>query len=258
MPIFGTVLIGAIKKYYLFFITNFIVFFVYGQLPQEQVLMARITKEVWGGVSLHSQGFGVNLTSAKFKTFKTKRLFNVDILGIKHEKEYKIFGSLDENAKRYVFGKLNSLYAVRIGFGYRKVIYEKFRHKGIQIARNWSFGPSIGWSKPVYLEVFKIDPSGNVVGVATEKYNPERHNIYNIYGRGPWASGIGESQFYAGLYIKMGLEFEYGTEREAINALELGFALDAFRNKITIMTDIDSKRLYPSVYMNFSIGTKYY
>ncbi len=56
----------------------------------------------------------------------------------------------------------------------------------------------------------------------------------------------------------MGLEFEYGTEREVINALELGFALDAFRNKITIMTDIDSKRLYPSVYMNFSIGTKHY
>lgn len=258
MFIFDIVFTVSKLKFFFSIAGIFIAMSFYGQIPQEQVMMARITKEVWGGVSLHSQGVGLNITSAKFKTFKTKRLFNIDLLGIKHEKEYKIFGSLDENAKRYVFGKLNSLYALRVGYGHRKVIYEKFRHKGIQIARNWSFGPSIGLTKPVYLEVFKIDQSGNVVGVATEKYNPEKHNIYNIYGRGPWSSGLIESRLYAGLYFKVGLEFEYGTEREVINALELGFAIDAYSQKITIMTDIDSKRLYPSVYMNFSIGTKFY
>ena len=245
-------------KYYLTIISFLLLCTFYGQLPQEQILMARITKEVWGGVSLHSNGFGFNLTTAKFKTYKSKRLFNVDIIGIKHEKEYKIFGSLDENAKRYVFGKLNNLYSLRIGYGYRKVLCEKFRDKGIQIARNWSFGPSIGWSKPVYLEVFKIDLSGNVVGVATERYNPELHNIYNIYGRGPWTSGLTESRLHAGLYFKIGLEFEYGTEREVINALELGFAVDAFLDTITIMNDIESKRFFPTLYMNFSIGSKFF
>ena len=34
-------------------------------------------------------------------------------------------GGYDENAKKFIFGKLNSLYTIRLGFGHRKILYEK-------------------------------------------------------------------------------------------------------------------------------------
>ena len=46
----------------------------YSQLPQEEQLNVRVSKEVWMGAVFHSNGFGVNLDIAKFKTYKKKSL----------------------------------------------------------------------------------------------------------------------------------------------------------------------------------------
>ena len=121
--------------------------FVSAQLPQEEKKLVRIAKEVWVGATLHSNGIGFNFNQSKFKTYKTKSLLNVELLTMKHGKEYKIFGYPDENAKKYVFGKLNSLFIVRAGLGRRKIIKEKLRERGLQFSINWSTGPCLGFVK---------------------------------------------------------------------------------------------------------------
>ena len=156
---------------------------VISQVPVNEKLMVRISKEIWLGATVHSSGFALNYGMSKFKTFKKKSLINVDLVSINHDKEYKIFGSFDENAKKFIFGKFNSLYTVRFGFGNRKILYEKLRENGLQISMNYTVGPSVGLVKPVFLEVFKYDFSGRIAGIATERYDPELHNFYNIYGR---------------------------------------------------------------------------
>ena len=98
-------------------------------------MLVRISKEAWLGGVLHTNGLGINYTNAKFKTYKKKSLLNIDLININHNKEYKIFGSFDENAKKFVYGKLNSLYSLRIGVGSRKIVFEKLRQNGVQIAR---------------------------------------------------------------------------------------------------------------------------
>ena len=163
---------------------------VFSQVPVNEKLMVRISKEIWLGGTVHSSGFALNYGTSKFKTYKKKSLINVDLVSINHDKEYKIFGSFDENAKKFIFGKLNSLYTVRLGFGNRKILYEKLRENGLQITMNYTVGPSLGLVKPVFLEVFKYDFSGRIAGIATERYDPELHNFYNIYGRASWAAGL--------------------------------------------------------------------
>ena len=228
------------------------------QLPAQYQNQARLTKEIWGGLNLHSMGFGLTLNYAKFKTYKKKKFYTLDFVGMHHEKEYKIFGSVDENAKKYVYGKLNSFYAMRLGVGKRKMIFEKLRDNGIQIALNWSTGPSIGITKPIYLEVLKIDGYGKVIGISVEKYDPESHNLHNIYGRGPWARGLSEARFHPGGFLKMGIEFEYGSEREIIKAIEIGTTIDVFPSKIPIMSSANNKFLFPTVYLNIMMGLKSY
>lgn len=239
------------------------------QLPAVQVNEARFTKEFWGGLVMHSQGFGINFNYSKFKTYKKKRLFTFDFVGMKHEKEYKIFGSIDESAKRYVFGKLNSFMIFRPGYGGRKMFLEKLRENGLQIAMNWSVGPSIGLTKPVYLEVLKIDAYGQIIGYSIERYDPEEHNIYNIYGRGPWSRGLSEAMFHIGGFLKLGCEFEFSDDRGIIKALEIGSTVDVYPRRIPIMTDnynqlINSNNqpinsfIFPTVYISLLFGAKYY
>ena len=100
----------------------------YSQIPHEDKMMARITKEIWVGGTIHTSGFALDYGKSKFMTFKKKSLFTVSLITNKHDKEYKIFGSFDENAKKFVFGKVNSLFALRLGFGRRKVLYNKLRY----------------------------------------------------------------------------------------------------------------------------------
>ncbi len=232
--------------------------FLFSQLPAVQHLEARFTKEIWGGVNVHSYGLGINLNYAKFVTYKKKKLYTLDLISMQHEKEYKIFGSIDESAKRYVYGKLNSFYVLRVGKGRRKMIFEKLRDKGVQLAVNWSVGPSFGITKPVYLEVLKIDGYGQVIGYSVEKYDPESHNLYNIYGRAPWSRGLSEAKIHPGGFAKLGLEFEYSDERGLIKGIELGSVIDIFPSRIPIMTQIDNPILFPTVYLNIMFGAKFY
>ena len=245
-------------KYSILTISIFLSSFLLAQIPQEEKNLVRISKEVWLGATLHSSGIGLNFNVAKFKTYKSKSLVNVELLTMRHDKEYKIFGAPDENAKKFVFGKLNSLYIGRIGIGRRKIFIEKLRENGVQFAINWTSGISIGFVKPVYLEVFKYDLSDKLVGISLERYEPEEHNFFDIYGRGPWSAGLIETKINPGGYFKVGIEFDYSNTREIINTLELGISLDVFSSPVEIMLDNNSNRLFPTIYLNCAIGNKFY
>ena len=231
---------------------------VLSQLPQEEKMLVRISKEVWLGVTAHTKGLGLNFNIAKFKTYKFKSLVNFEFTNIKDNKEYKIYGAPDQNAKKYVYGKLNSLSAFRFGIGRRKVVIEKIRDKGIQLALNWSSGFALGLVKPVHLEVLKFDVLDNFIGISSERYDPDIHQFSDIYGRARWSSGIFETNFNPGAYFKIGLEFDYSVVREVINSLEIGFVMDVFYNSVKIMAENNANYAFPNLYLNFSIGNKFY
>jgi len=231
---------------------------IFSQVPANEKLMARISKEIWLGGTVHSSGFALNYGMSKFKTFRKKSLINVDLVSINHDKEYKIFGSFDENAKKFIFGKLNSLYSVRLGFGNRKILYEKLRENGLQITMNYTVGTSLGLVKPVFLDVFKYDLSGSIAGISSEKYDPELHNFYTIYGRASWTAGLMETKINPGMFFKFGFDFDYSSNREIINSLEAGVCLDVFSKPVVLMVENNNYRYYPTLYINYSIGNKFY
>lgn len=227
---------------------------VSAQLPAEQNNKAGFRKSAYGGIIMHTQGLGLNLYFSKFKTADTKTLFSFDIVSMKHSKEVKSFGVIDENAKGFVYGKLNSLYIIRFGYGRKKILHEKLREQAVEISYVWMAGPSIGMAKPVYLEVFNI--VGEIIQV--ERYDPEKHNLSNIFGRGPASRGVSEMKFYPGAFLKLAVTFEYSTYRSGIKAIEVGGVLDAYPQKIPIMTNTKNNFLYPSLYINLLIGKKYF
>lgn len=228
----------------------------YAQMPDKQVNKVGYRKSVFGGVILHTQGLGLNLSYVKFKTFDKKRIFSVDFVSMKHPKEYKIFGAIDKNAKGFVYGKLNSAYVFRAGMGTRKIKYEKLRVGGAEINFNWLSGVSLGMAKPEYLEVSKY-LGGQEYVIEVEKYDPEIHNLTNIYGRGPGSRGISEMKFYPGIFLKGSVNFEYSSERDRVRAIEVGAVVDAYPWRIPIMTTVKNSFIYPTFYISLYFGKKY-
>ncbi len=230
--------------------------FSWGQKPAMQRNYAMFRQEAYGGLNFNTNGWGGSFYYSKHRTAFLKTLYTADLSFIKHPKEYKIFNPLDENSKSYVFGKMNSFATLDLGYGRKKIFYEKLREKGVQVSVNWTVGPSIGFVKPVYLEILKFNGI-EVVGIAEEKYDPESHNLTNIYGRAPNTRGISEMKFAFGAFLKTGINFEFSPVREGIKAVELGGKLSVYPQRVPIMANIDNKFLFTELYISLQVGKKY-
>ncbi len=232
--------------------------FAFAQLPAKQVNSVALKTEVYGGVVLHTSGWGANLNYTKFKTVNTKRMFILDMVSMKHSKEIKIQGYVDQNSKDFVYGKLNGFFVTRVGYGMKYTAYEKSRDKGVNIFWHWNIGPSIGFLKPVYLDVVNIASNGRISTPTQEPYNPEKHNLGNIYGRTKGIRGLAETDIIPGGFAKLGLEFEYNDDREFIRAISVGMALDVYPKKVEIMAYAENTFIFPSLYINVMIGKRYF
>ena len=227
----------------------------YSQLPAGQDNKVGLRKAYYGGLQIHTKGWGATFTYSKFKTFQTKNIYSFELVSMRHGKEFKRSSVNDERAKSYFYGKQNMLTLLRIDKGSKKILYEKLRKRGLEISFNTKYGVACGFLKPVYLEVLKVYGNQEVKKVS-EKYNPEIHSLNNIYGRSSNLSGLTELKIAPGLNIKGSFIFEFSNDRERIKSLELGLGLDAFYKRLPLMSTIKNNFLYPSVFLNFQFGKK--
>ncbi|MGL5889377.1 MAG: hypothetical protein ACRC3B_05805, partial [Bacteroidia bacterium] len=89
--------------------------------------------EECGGPMIHSNGFGLQYQRGKFLTGYSKAFWEIQFASYRHSKEVKAENPGFDNSKGYFYGKLNSLFILRPGAGYQKVIYTKPRQRGVEI-----------------------------------------------------------------------------------------------------------------------------
>ena len=82
--------------------------------------------------------------------------------------------------------------------------------------------------------------------------------MFSLYSRGPRFRGLFEYQFQPGIYIRAGLEADYSVAPELIQNIELGIAVDGFLNQVEIMANNDPAFYFTTLYLNFSLGNKFY
>lgn len=218
-------------------------------------------KHFAGGIFLHSSGWGLELQRGDNITADKKRLLSLGFANMKHPKEFKSYNPYYEDAKGYVYGKLNGFYLLRPTIGIKNVLFDKIRPGGVQVSYELMGGPSLGFLKPVYLEIGYPDVPYDVI--REERYDPEDHRVDNIYGRASWSKGLGEMKFHPGLYGKFGMNFEYAGDNERIQAIETGLMVDAFLRKVPIMAveevdGVSNDRIFLNLYVCLKYGKKHY
>ena len=208
------------------------------------------------GINIHSQGWGFDFRRGKNLTVNKKRMLEAEIVNMKHLKEAKSVNPYYENAKSFFYGKMNTLTVLRLGAGQQQVIFSKAEKSGVEVRFNVTGGLSLGFAKPVYLNIVKTDPAGASY-LEIERYDPLVHFIDDIYGRASFTYGLSEIKVYPGLYAKAGLAFEHGQHFDRVRILEAGVIVDAYGKEIPVMAFTENNEVYLTLYINVLFGKKW-
>ena len=212
-------------------------------------------KHMSGGVLLHNLGMGLHFRKGSNKTYFVSRLFEIELVSMKHPKQVRVINPYYFNAKSYVYGKLNHVYMLRAGYGNKRMLNRKPYYGGIELRALYMAGVAVALAKPVYLYFW--DDTYSIL--KEERYDPDNsfHSSEFIYGRAPFLSGFSEMKFYPGLFAKAGLNFEFGTDHSRIRALEAGAVLEYYPVSIPIMAFNPEQNLFITFYVGFQIGKRY-
>ena len=125
-----------------------------GELNEQQKVFFRNEKSF--GILLNTDGIGISYREAKRIDFRNKNLYEIDAGTLKHAKEYKQ-SSLWTQGSSYIFGKLNSTFYLRAGFGHQHELFKKADLGGIAVRYFYSAGPVLAIYKPIYYRVLISD-----------------------------------------------------------------------------------------------------
>ena len=207
------------------------------------------------GLGTHTNGFQAAYRHGKYLDGFSKRIYEIEIANIKDPREIKSIYPFEEDVRGYIFGKLNSFFIIRPSIGNQRVLFPKQSIKGVSITSLFQFGPSIGFAKPVYLNIIQEESITSRI-VSKERYDPDKHSTNNIYSRASFFNGFEEVKVFPGLFAKLGLHFDYGDERELIKSAEVGVTIDAYYAKVPILAFNEDRQFYPNLYIAIFIGNR--
>ncbi|MCO6499755.1 MAG: hypothetical protein J5I47_05185 [Vicingus serpentipes] len=208
------------------------------------------------GLIIHTRGWGINYRYGQYTSGFTRKTYEGELVGMKHPKEINSFSSIFDNSNGYKYGKLNSLIILRASTGIQNTFISKQSVRGIAIGYVLNIGLSLGYAKPVYLEVVHEDEITGILGSTIEKYDPNKHQQSDIIGKASMFRGFFGGKIYPGVLVKAGLNFESAKQASKINAIEVGGTLDIYFQKIPIMANNLNSPLFYNLYVAISFGSK--
>jgi hypothetical protein len=183
-------------------------------------------------------------------------MFEANLLEMKDAKEIKTVNIYVTNNKSYIYGKMNALYILRLGAGQQLMLNRKPYFGGVELRVLYGGGLSMGFAKPVYLQILKVDGS-SLITIVTERYDPDKHFNDNIYGRAPFTKGFDRLKPYPGIYVKGGLSIDFGTMNQKPKIVEVGAVLDMYAKPVPIMAFKHPDQFFLTLYISFGLGKRY-
>jgi hypothetical protein len=234
-----------------------------------------IRTELSGGLRLNSNGWGLFIDKGWVKSeekdrdyFYNIKLLQLELDEIRHPKEVKRSNNPSDNSPMaFAYGKINNFYALKLGYGARKMIAGKPEHNTVAIHWVYLAGISAGLVKPYYLEVQSVK-GPNAGPVETIKYSDSNERkflglredngtVNYIIGSAGFGKGLGEIGFNPGLHVKTALHFDFAPSKTMKMAVETGVSAELYAKKIELMA---LQKAYPytvSVYASFQFGKRW-
>lgn len=207
-----------------------------------------------GGVFMHSRGLGIEYQHGWRTSGFSNRILSLELMTLRHPKEYKISRSGAQNSRGYFYGKINSAGLFRASFGWQKVLFDKEVKRGVRVSYFALFGPSLGIVKPVYVEIIPSTGDGNRSQLV--RYNTTVHNQGDVMGRAPVLYKINTTRFIPGGHARFVLNFEYASDDSNIKAIQVGSNFDTFLRQIPIMEGTYNTRFHLTFFVGIQVGKR--
>ncbi len=222
-------------------------------------------KEVTVDLRFHTNGiFALAINKAKIKTYYRTTFYQLEIGNLRHSAESRtndpgISTPQGFSSSSYYFGKRNSFYQVRLGYGEKRYFSEKQEHRGVAIGMSYLLGVTTGILKPYYLDAWVDSGDGNFT-IQRIPYSEEHHDVFlsvpHILGSSGFKYGWNGISVMPGLHAKVGAHLDWGAYDQFVKALEFGFMLDAFYKKVPIMVSEKNKPYFLNVYLALQFGKR--
>lgn len=195
--------------------------------------------------------------------FYDVRIFQVEFGEKKHPKEKKSSNRVQSrNGTNSVmfYGKANSFYTFKLGYGKRKMIAGKPDPGAVSIHWVYLAGLSLGLEKPYYINATVLDPQTGVRSAQNIKYTPETEEDFldpnYINGYAGFTEGIGETKFVPGIHAKTGLHFDFANNKKKKFGVETGINAELYTRPIQIMVDpiVKARPYFINVYLSAQFG----
>ncbi|CAD5290966.1 MULTISPECIES: hypothetical protein [unclassified Imperialibacter] len=205
---------------------------------------------IWGINKNTNSGLigGIVLKYSQAMDEKTFRTFGMELINVKHPKEYRY---ISQYGNPFVWAKKNYLYAVRLQYGKDYLMFRKAPQQGVQINASWAAGPTLGIVAPYYVK-YATGPSTFTV----EQFDPARHSFGGILGTGRLFQGLGQSKIQPGLNAKAAINFEFGTFKSNVTGFEIGVLAEAFTKEIIIIPAATNTAFFTSAFFTLYYGAR--
>lgn len=213
---------------------------------------------------LHPRGMALGMYKGDIKTYYKTTFYGIELGYIKHHKEVRQSNELaalipqEDSPRPYIYGKKNSFYVLRGGYGVKRYYSEKARRKGLSVGVIYQGGLTIGMLKPNYLRLLKRQEN-NFPTIVSEKYSEENKELFldpfSIYGGTSFFKGLDEIKFIPGVHGMAGVHFAFGAFEEYVMALDAGLMVDLFPKQVQIMVE-DNKPYFINFFLNLHIGKR--
>lgn len=233
-----------------------------------------IRTEISGGIRLATNGWGIFVDKGWVQSdekqsdqFYDIKLAQIELEEKKHPKEVKRtnnYGSQggENSPKPFIYGKVNNFYALKVGYGKRKMIAGKPEHGTVSIHWVYVGGLSAGLLKPYYLDVQK----NNATKVESIKYSdstaeqflgiPTNVDFNYIIGSSGFSKGLNEIKVIPGLHVKTALHFDFATSKATVLAVETGVNAELYMKNIELMATAKATPYLVNMYASFQFGKR--
>lgn len=210
------------------------------------------------------RGFSFAVNVGKIIDYDKTRYYHFEFGNLRHPKEFKQndqFSRRFGGQRSFFFGKQNSMFVLRGGWGTKRYLSEKASTRGVAIGINYEFGPSIGILKPYYLELINsIDAPPS-----QERFSEENRDVFldvnRIQGAAPFSRGITELSFLPGAQAKFSFHFDWGAFDEYVKAIDVGIMGDFYFQRADILVDdalegVQNRQFFINLFVSLQLGKR--
>lgn len=220
------------------------------------------------GGKLNTNGWSGLVYYQQKDDHKSDHFFQLSFSEIKHEKQVKqqkgntAFPELG-SASPYVFGKINNLYTLQLGYGKKYLLLPGLLEGNISVSLHVQAGAGLAILKPYYLKLIYVnyDSLGQHATMQEEKYSEQNKekflNTSFILGSSNWTKGLSEITFAPGAFADVAIALEPLKNKTFIKTITIGGNVAFYSKELAIMAENKSYSWQANFYIGLQIGKRW-